>query len=497
MRVVPAFLENHMTILFAASEMTPFCKTGGLADMIGSLAPVLASMGHDVHVVLPGYAAIDRKRYGFNENCGRFQVPVGPVTKPVSIASARWDGVTVHLIENEEYFDRPGLYGDINGDYFDNGPRFVCYARAVLEAAKCLGLKPAVIHAHDWQAGLVMPYLSMLYARDEPFRKTRTLFTIHNLGYQGVFAPWVFGLSGIPETEFNWLRMEYYGNVSFLKSGIVYSDAVSTVSPTYAREITTEPLGFGLQGVLANRAEVLHGILNGIDAADMDPSTDPVIPERYSASDMKGKAACRRALVKAFGLDASAKYPVFGMVTRLDRQKGLDIVGGAIERLTSLGIRLVVLGSGDRGYVNALESFAARHPGLLGLNLRFDPEAARLVYAGADAFLMPSMYEPCGLGQMFAMRYGTLPVVHATGGLADTVVDLDAFPDTGNGFSFNEFTSDALVEAAARAVKAFSEPKRARWNSAVSRGMAADFSWKKSAEAYEALYRELSKKNEV
>ncbi len=483
-----------MTILFAASEMTPFCKTGGLADVIGSLPPVLAAMGHDVHVVLPGYADIDRTRFGFRGDCGQFQVPVGPVTKPVTLSSARWNGVAVHLVENEEYFDRPGLYGDINGDFFDNGPRFVCYARAVLEAAKCLGIRPAVIHAHDWQAGLVMPYLATLYAGEDLFRKTRTLFTIHNLGYQGVFAPWVFGLSGIPETEYDWLKMEYYGNVSFLKSGIVYSDAVSTVSPSYAREITDVPLGFGLQGVLEGRGENLHGILNGLDYAEWDPSTDTAIPARYSPGDMKGKAACRRELVKAFGLDAGKNDPVFGMVTRLDHQKGLEIVGGAIERLAVLGIRLAVLGSGDRGYINALESFAKSHPGRIGLNLRFDPKIARLVYSGADAFLMPSMYEPCGLGQMIAMRYGALPVVHATGGLIDTVTDLDANPEAGNGFVFTEFTADALLDAATRAVKAFAEPKRPRWNAAASRGISADFSWEKSANAYDALYRELSKK---
>ena len=483
-----------MTILFAASEMTPFCKTGGLADVIGSLSPVLAAMGHEVHVMLPGYADINRARFGFNEDCRQFQIPVGPVTKPATVSFARWNGVAIHLVENGEYFDRPGLYGDSNGDFYDNGPRFVFYARAVLEAAKCLGIRPAIIHAHDWQAGLVMPFLETLYANDELFRKTRTLFTIHNLGYQGVFAQWVFSLTGIPETEFNWLKMEYYGNVSFLKSGIVYSDAVSTVSPSYAREISDIPLGFGLQGVLEGRGEDLHGILNGIDTAEWNPSADNSIPARYGPGDMKGKASCRRALVKAFGLEAGKNDPVFGMVTRLDRQKGFEILGKAVERLAALGIRLAVLGSGDRGCINALESFAARHPGRIGFNLRFDPTAARLVYSGADAFLMPSMYEPCGLGQMIAMRYGTLPVVHGTGGLIDTVTDLDADPEAGNGFVFTEFTDDALVDAAARAVKAFAEPKRSRWNAAVARGMTADFSWKKSAEEYDALYTALVKK---
>lgn len=480
-----------MNILFAASEMAPFCKTGGLADVVGSLPPVLAALGHEVHVILPGYAAISREKYGFREECRPLQVPVGPVAKPVGISSASWRGITVHLLENEEYYDRPFLYGDENGDYHDNGPRFICYCRGVLEALRCIGFKPDVIHAHDWQAGLIPAYLRTLYADDPFFRRVRTLFTIHNLGYQGIFPPWVFSLSGIPESEFHWQRMEFYGNVSFLKSGIVYANTVSTVSETYAREITTEPLGFGLQGVLAQRRAVLHGILNGIDMEEWDPAVDMVLPARYNAHDLKGKERCRAVLLEKVGLSAGERVPVFGIVSRLDTQKGFDILEEAMAELAGLDLRLIILGTGAREHNEAMQQFAERYADHVRLLLKFDIAASRLIYGGSDAFLMPSRYEPCGLGQMIAMRYGTLPVAHSTGGLADTVFDLDGDPGRGNGFAFTEYSASALVDAVRRAMRAYSEPGRPRWHAAMSRGMHEDFSWKRSAEKYISLYQRM------
>jgi starch synthase len=480
-----------LKILFAAPEMVPFCKTGGLADVTGSLAPVLASLGHEVHVVMPGYAAIDRAKFGFREGCARFQIAVGPVSKPVTISSAAWKGVHIHLVENEEYFDRPGFYGDEHGDYLDNGPRFVLFCRGVLEAAKCLGIAPDIIHAHDWQAGLVSPSLRTLYAGEEAFRRTKSVFTIHNLGYQGIFPRWVFGLSGIPESEFDWRKMEYYGSVSFLKSGIVYADAVTTVSRTYAREITTEPLGFGLQGVLAERRGDLSGILNGIDTEEWNPATDADIPARFGPDHPEGRKVCRKSLLASFGVKAGADTPLFGMVSRLDSQKGFDLLAEAMGRIMTLDMRLLVLGSGTAEYREALSGLASANPDRIGLALKFDPAAAKLVYAGSDAFLMPSRYEPCGLGQMIALRYGSLPVVHATGGLADTVTDLDSDPATGNGFSFGDYSADALALAVKRAAAAFRERGRPRWRAAMERGMRADFSWRRSTAEYLALYEKL------
>ncbi|MHB9028303.1 MAG: glycogen synthase GlgA [Candidatus Latescibacterota bacterium] len=482
-----------MKILFVASEMVPFCKTGGLADVLGSLPPVLAALGHEVHVMLPGYTVIDRAKYGFRQQCEQFQVQVGPVTKPVTLSSADWRGAFIHLIENGEYFDRPALYGDEQGDYYDNGPRFICFCRGVLEAAKCICFEPDIISAHDWQAGLIPAYLETVYSRDSFFRNTRTLFTIHNLGYQGNFAPWVFSLSGVPESEFHWQRMEYYGNVSFLKSGIVYSDAVSTVSEKYAEEITAEPLGFGMQGVLAERRKDLYGILNGIDNREWDPATDMILPARFSAHDLPGKKKCRTALLEKIDLPLDNDIPLFGIVSRLDSGKGFDILEEALGKIVSIDAGLVVLGTGTREHMDALERFATRYNRRIRAILKFDITLSHLIYGGADGFLMPSRYEPCGLGQMIAMRYGALPVVHATGGLADTVFDLDRDPDRGNGFSFGEYSSDALVDALDRAVKAFHEPGRARWNLAMQRGMHADFSWKHSAEKYIALFEKMRK----
>lgn len=474
--------------------MVPFCKTGGLADVIGSLPAVLAAMGHEVHVMLPGYPVIDREMYGFRERCGRFQVPLGPVTKPVTVLSADWKGTFVHLVENGEYFDRPFLYGDEHGDYYDNGSRFVFFCRAVVEIVKCMGLAPDIISAHDWQTGLVPAYLRTLYAGEASFRNTRALFTIHNLGYQGNFAPWVFGLSGIPESEFHWRRMEFFGNVSLLKSGIVYADAVSTVSTAYAEEITGPEFGFGMEGVLAQRRHDLHGILNGIDDDDWNPSSDPVIPARFDAGNPAGKQACRAMLLEQAGFSLAETVPVFGIVSRLDPQKGFDILEGAMGRILALDAAIVMLGTGTRELTDVMEHFNRRYRERFRAVLSFEPAMARLIYAGADGFLMPSRYEPCGLGQMIAMRYGALPVVHATGGLADTVVDLDGDPGRGNGFSFGEYSADALAAAVSRAAGVFREPGRMRWNVAMERGMRADFSWRKSAERYLALFRDMLRK---
>ena len=477
-----------MTILFAASEMVPFCKTGGLADVIGALPLKLTEMGHDVSVMLPGYAVIDRESYGFTEITHTIEIPVGWESKPLVVSSGYSNGVTVYLLENEEYFNRGGLYGNERGDYGDNDARFVFYSRGVIKAVKALGIKADVIHAHDWQAGLVMAYLSTVYATDPWFKGTAALFTIHNLGYQGVFPKRVFSLTDISREEFNWKKMEYWGNVSFLKSGIVYADAVTTVSEKYAEEITREPLGFGMHDILAERRYDLYGILNGINQDEWNPSTDKSIPALYNITDMKGKKACRKALLDTCGLKAKPNVPVFGMVTRFDDQKGLDILEEAMGRLASIDIRIVILGTGSTKHRKKMRKLMARYSDHLHVIIGFDNTMARCIYAGSDAFMMPSTYEPCGLGQLIAMRYGTLPVVHATGGLADTVHDIDVNPEYGNGFSFDEYSSDNLIETVARAVKAFRIPGRTLWKKAVGHAMKEDFSWERSAGKYIELY---------
>ena len=480
-----------MRILFAASEMTPFCKTGGLADVAGALPPVLAGLGHIVAAVIPGYYEIGQKLFDFVKTGERVDVPVGDKHIPLEISSVTRDGVTVLLLENDEFFGRPGLYGDENGDYPDNAVRFILYSRGVIETARLLGLKPDVVHAHDWQAGLVPAYLSLVYAGDPLFSGTATLFTVHNLGYQGLFPLETFPLTGLPPEALDWRKAEYWGKVSFLKAGIVYADAVSTVSGAYADEITREPLGFGMHGVFSGRMGDLYGIVNGIDIREWDPSADKVLPARFAVGDMQGKKACRKALLDACGFTAKAGVPVFGMVTRLDDQKGLDILEAAVGRLVSMDIRLVILGTGTRRHHEAVNELASRYPDRIKAFLTFDNTKAHLIYAGSDAFLMPSRYEPCGLGQLIAMRYGTLPVVHATGGLKDTVRDMDAHPYGGDGFVFDDHTPEALANAAGRAVAAFREKGKRRWNTAVKRVMRRDFSWRGSAEKYVDLYHKL------
>ncbi len=481
-----------MQILFAASEMVPFCKTGGLADVIGALPPLLAEAGHDVHVILPGYSAIDRGRFGFGAVGIDFPVPVNARPVDAALSKTVWKGVNVHLLENEGYYGRKNLYGTEHGDYPDNAERFVFYARGVVEAARHIGIEPDIVHAHDWQAGLVMTYLKTLHRADPVFKKAGTLFTIHNLGYQGLFSVGEFMTTGLPWEEFHWSKLEYWGNVSFLKGGIVFADAVSTVSESYAREITGEEMGFGMHGVLQGRAADLHGIVNGIDTDEWDPAADTAIPAVFRRGAMAGKKTCRRELLSASGLDdADSRTPVIGMVTRLDDQKGLDILEGAVTRLMALDIRLVVLGAGTEHHHRTMTALARRFPGSVSVNLRFDNDMAKRIYAGSDAFLMPSRYEPCGLGQLIAMRYGTLPIVHATGGLRDTVDDLDRSPETGTGFSFEEYSSEALTNAVTRAAAVFREKGKRRWNGAVRRAMARDSSWRASAERYIGLYRRL------
>ena len=484
--------KPSMKILFAASEMVPFCKTGGLADVIGALPPVLADMGHDVAVMLPGYSVIDRKRYGFRKKTRRIDIKIGREIKPLVVSTAQWKGLVVHLLENEEYFGRKkGLYGDAGADYSDNGYRFAFFSRGVLETAKRLRFKPDIVHTHDWQAGLVNTYLAANYAKDPWFKGTATLFTIHNLGYQGVFPVEVFSITGLPREEFHWTKLEYFGEVSFIKGGIVYADAVSTVSETYANEITGESMGFGLHGALAERRGDLYGIVNGIDENLWNPEKDRYIPAVYSAGDIKGKKVCRKALLDACDLKAGVYIPVIGMVSRLDAQKGLDILEDAISRLMAMDIRMVILGTGAEEHQEKMRILTERYPESLHVTIGFDNDLAKLIYAGSDAFLMPSKYEPCGLGQLIAMKYGTLPIVHSTGGLADTVRDIDIHPSDGNGFAFDKYSSDALVGTVARAVITFRKKGRRLWRKTVKRAMNSDFSWKKSAEKYIDLFKQI------
>ncbi|MCE5251581.1 glycogen synthase GlgA [bacterium] len=483
-----------MNVLFTASEMVPFYKVGERADAIGTLAQAIAERGHTVTVMLPGYPDIDRERYGFESADLVIPIPIGQELKPFAVSKTKWNGLTVFLLENDEYFRRGEGYEDIHGNYRINGLRFTCFSRAIIEAAKALRIKPDVVHAHDWQTALVLVYLSTLYSGDPLFRETAKLFTIHNIGYHGIFEESVFTMSGLPRDEFQISKMEYHGNVSFLKGGIVHADAISTVSETYAREITGKALGFGMQGVLYERKDDLYGIVNGIDQKEWNPATDRSIPARYTTKNLAGKKTCRTALLDECGMTDDETAPVFGMVTRLDEQKGIDLIEAAAGGLAALDLRLVILGMGNMKYHEAMGRITSSYPDKIQVIRRQDRHLAHLIFAGADAFLMPSRYEPCGLGQLIAMRYGTVPVVHATGGLADTVHDFSEGAECCTGIRFDSFTPAALIGAVSRAIALFREPGQEEWNTAVRHGMMHDFSWKTSARKYGELYEHIRQK---
>jgi starch synthase len=479
-----------MKVAFLASEVIPYAKTGGLADVAGALPKFLAGLGAEVRVFMPLYREVKAKKLGLEPVGGPAALDMGGVRLAYSVFSHRAHGVTVYFIDRPEYFDRDCLYGTAAGDYPDNGERFAFFCRAALETMRSTGFPPDIIHAHDWQSALTFAYLKFPYAGDAFFSRTRTLLTIHNLAYQGLFDPDVLGRVGLPASLFNMNDLEFFGKVNALKAGILYASAVTTVSPRYSREIQTPEFGCGLDGLLRSRSSALHGILNGVDYRDWNPATDKLIPLNFTRADRSGKKVCRDTLALMFGLKAPADRPVAGMVTRLAGQKGLDIVCDALDDLLGLGLTLVILGTGEQKIQDFLLAAQKKNPDRIGLKIAFDERIAHTIYAGSDIFLIPSRYEPCGLTQMYAMKYGTVPVVRATGGLDDSVQEFDPRSANGNGFKFVEAEPGPLVAAARRAVDAFRRP--AEWRVLVSNAMAADFSWERSAAAYLELYKTLA-----
>jgi starch synthase len=399
-----------MKIALIASEVVPFAKTGGLADVCGALPPALEKLGQDVVVVMPLYKAVRLQK----------AAQVKKISDDVSV-SFLGKNVKVYFVANDAYFDRDGLYGDKSGDYPDNLERFSFFCKRSLQLLKETGFRPDIVHCHDWQSSLVPAYLKTVRAGDDFFTKTRSLLTIHNIGYQGLFPKEEYPKTGMDEKYFNPGQVEFYGKVNLLKAGIVFSDVINTVSRTYAKEIQTKEFGFGLEGVLRERSGSLFGIVNGIDYAIWNPATDPFIARKFSAEKFKDKAKDKQDLQKACCLPVKKDVPVFGIVSRLAQQKGFDIIAEGIDEICRLGLQLVILGTGDLKYHQLLGEMARKYPEVISLNLAFDDPLAHKIYAGSDAFLMPSRYEPCGLGQLISFAYGTVPVVFKTGGLADTV----------------------------------------------------------------------------
>ena len=478
-----------MNIAFLASEVIPYAKTGGLADVAGALPKFLGRLGADVRVFMPLYREVRTKNLPLRTVIDRASVDMAGAAKDYSVLEHRADGFSVLFIVRDEYFDRECLYGTAAGDYPDNGERFAFFARAALEAMKALGFRPDIVHGHDWQSATAFAYLKFVHADDPFFAGTRSLFTVHNLAYQGLFGPEVLAAVGLPGHLFNMNDLEFFGKVNYMKAGILYATAVSTVSPRYSREIQTPDFGCGLDGLLRSRAGALSGILNGVDYADWDPAVDRLVPANYGPADLAGKAACKSGLLELFDLKSAAHRPVAGMVTRLAGQKGVDIVCEALEGIFRLGLAVVILGTGDQKIQDFLTKAQKKHPARLGLKIAFDERVAHTIYAGSDLFLIPSRYEPCGLTQMYALKYGTVPVVRATGGLDDTIQEFDPAAGTGNGFKFEAASAAALLESLSLALGVHS--RKESWNALVRNAMAADFSWTRSAGEYLALYRKI------
>lgn len=479
-----------MKIAFIASEMVPFAKTGGLADVIGSLPKEIRLLGHEVMAFLPRYKSVDPQSWRLEVEAERISIPLGSEKAAARVYRTRLDsGIECYLIDHPEFFCRDSLYGTPLGDYPDNDRRFTFFQRAVFETLIHLGIKPDILHCHDWQTGLIPVYLKKLYAKS--FSKTKSIFTIHNLGYQGNFPPDSLSATGFSWAEFRMERLEFYGKFSFLKGGILDADTVTTVSERYAQEILTTEFGCGMEGVLGKRKNRLFGVINGIDPEEWDPEKDEDLAENFSLKRLSGKSANKIDLQKENGLTPDIKTPLFGVVTRLVDQKGLDILIPAIGSLIEMGAQLVLLGTGEEKYHQMLRDIAKKNKGRMAVHILFDPKMAKRIYAGSDMMLLPSYYEPCGLGQMIALRFGTIPVVRATGGLADTIQEFNGSNRTGNGFSFEEYQTEDLVAACRRAIGMFRAPEL--WNDLIRNAMNCDFSWAASAKKYVKIY-ELTKR---
>jgi starch synthase len=473
------------SVLIIGSEARPFAKTGGLADVLGALPPALARLGWDTTVALPRYRGAS-----VGAPVETFPVTVGGFSRDAAFYEAPLaDGARALLIDCPDLYDRDALYGVDNSDYPDNPLRFAFLVRAALEFAARHGTAPSVVHAHDWQAGLAPVYLRTLYAFHPTLGGTPSVMTIHNLAYQGVFTPdWLPRLDLGPEL-FTVDRLEYWNRISFLKGGITDAEIITTVSPRYAEEIQTLELGFGFDGILRARRGDLVGVLNGIDTREWDPAHDPWLPGPFDADDLSGKRDAKIALLRHYGLptdEATCTRPLVGMVSRMVDQKGFDLIAALADDLTRVDATFVVLGTGEARYQDLWRALAARHPDRIGAQIGFDESLAHLIEGGADIFLMPSRFEPCGLNQMYSMRYGTVPVVHAVGGLADTVQDYAPRRAKPTGFVFHEYSPAALLEVLARALALFTDATK--WRALQVAGMQQDFSWDRSAQEYVKIY---------
>ena len=478
-----------MKILFAASECVPFIKTGGLADVVGALTPVLKAQGADVRVILPLYAAIPQEYVNQMKLECEFEVELCWRRQYCGIKSLEYQGVTFYFVDNQYYFGRSYIYG-LGGDEYE---RFGFFDRAVIDALVHLDFKPDVVHCHDWQTGMIPALLKIQYAQYPFYQDMKTVYTIHNLQYQGVFPiKAVQDTLGLGDSLFTSDKLECYGCANYMKAGLVYADELTTVSPSYADEIQTAFYGERLDGLLRARKDQLVGILNGIDVNDYDPAKDPQIYANYDPYHLGGKEICKQELQKELGLEVDPTVPLVGIISRLSNQKGFDLIECVIRELMATGIQLVVLGMGEAKYTNLFSWAESEYPGRLATRFAMNHQLAHRIYAGSDMFLMPSQFEPCGLSQMIAMRYGSVPIARETGGLRDTVLSYNKFTDEGNGFTFFKYNAHDMLHTVRRAVHYYNH-NRDVWYRLIVGGMTGDYSWYSSAGKYMALYEEVTK----
>ncbi|HEX9756558.1 MAG TPA: glycogen synthase GlgA [Nitrospiria bacterium] len=470
-----------------SSEVSPFAKTGGLGDVLGSLPLALRELGFDVRIMMPRYQGIHPDHYSHSPI-----IPSLPIsTGGDSITTQVWEGrlgqtLPVYFIDAPAYFQREGFYGDSQEDYPDNAERFSFFNRAALEITRTLSFIPHIIHCHDWQTALAPVYLKFLYPKDRFFKETRTVFTIHNLGFQGLFEASHFSKLGLPPELFSLEGLEFYGKINLMKGGLLFADHLTTVSQNYCQEIQKKPLGSGLEGVLKKRSNDLVGILNGINTQQWNPETDPNLKERYYPKNLTGKIINKEELQRQHGFPIKKNTPLIGMVTRLTRQKGLDLITDAVDELMKLDLQLIILGAGEKQYQNFLLNLSKRYPQKTQVRIGFQETLARQIYAGCDFFLMPSLYEPCGISQLISLRYGTIPIVRKTGGLADTVKEFNPITGKGHGFLFNHYEKESLLATLNQALDCYKNPQHRK--KLILNAMKLDFSWKASALLYRQLY---------
>jgi starch synthase len=495
-------MNQPLNILFLSSEVVPFAKTGGLADVSGALPQAIKELGHEVRVMMPKYGFISERKFKIHEiiRLRDMEIPVGNRREKASVKSSFIVGpkvkVQIYFLESRRYFQRDGLYvnSKTGEDYPDNDERFIFFCRGVIETLKRLGWKPDIIHCNDWQTALVPVFLKTVYRTEPLLDGVKTLLTIHNISYQGIFPENSFRKSGLPEEIFD--DIEHHGNFNFLKAGIIYSDAVSTVSPNYAKEISSDDeYGCGLMKVLKKRRRDLFGILNGVDYSIWNPEVDKYIPVPYGLRTIESKYENKKVLLKRFNLEYNEKIPVVAQISRLVDQKGFDLIADIIDAMMKLDIQYIVLGTGESKYREMLERIRRKYPKKVGIHLGFDEELAHLIEAGADIFLMPSRYEPCGLNQMYSLKYGTVPVVRATGGLVDTVEEFNPKTGRGTGFLFEEYSGQELLKALKRAISVYKDKKL--WMKVIRNGMLKDYSWNASAKKYVSLYGKIISKQKA